>query len=112
MTSAPGVRTRVVERYIAGFRAADHEMIVACLTDDVGWEMPPYFSLSGRTAFDEAIEHDASPGLPDIRLIRLIEEGDIVVAEGTVHPRSPTAAASMRRSAMSFTSATTRSAAW
>jgi uncharacterized protein len=84
VSSAPSVRKRVVERYIAGFGAADHEMILGCLTDDVGWEMPPYFSLSGRTAFDEAIEHDASPGLPDIRLIRLVEEGDVVVAEGTV----------------------------
>ncbi len=44
MTSAPGVRKRVVERYIAGFRAAEHEMILACLTDDVGWET--------RRAFD------------------------------------------------------------
>ena len=44
VTSAPGVRKRVVERYIAGFRAADREMILACLTDDVGWET--------RRAFD------------------------------------------------------------
>jgi hypothetical protein len=28
-------------------------MILACLTDDVAWEMPPYFKLSGRTAFDD-----------------------------------------------------------
>jgi ketosteroid isomerase-like protein len=77
-------RKSVVERYIEGFKAGDHEMILACLTDDVVWEMPPYFELSGKTAFDSAIENDASPGLPDIQLIRLIEEGDIVVAEGAV----------------------------
>jgi uncharacterized protein len=81
---ATSVRKRVVERYIEGFRLGDHEAILACLTDDVAWEMPPYFKLSGRTAFDDAIENDASPGLPDIHLTRLVEEGDIVVAEGTV----------------------------
>jgi ketosteroid isomerase-like protein len=78
------VKKRVVERYIEGFRAGDHETILACLTDDVVWEMPPFFELSGKTAFDDAIENEASPGLPDIQLNRLIEEGDIVVAEGAV----------------------------
>jgi uncharacterized protein len=77
-------RKRVVQRYIDGFRAGDHEMILACLTDDVTWEMPPYFRLSGKTAFDDAIENEASPGLPEIQLTRVIEEGDIVVAEGAV----------------------------
>jgi ketosteroid isomerase-like protein len=84
VTSANTVKKRVVERYIAGFRTGDHETILACLTDDVTWDMPPYFSLSGKAAFDDAIENDASPGLPDIQLTRLIEEGDIVVAEGAV----------------------------
>jgi uncharacterized protein len=77
-------RKQVVERYIEGFRAGDHEKILGCLTDDVAWEMPPYFALSGKTAFDAAIENPASPGLPDIRLTRLVEEGDVVVAEGAV----------------------------
>jgi ketosteroid isomerase-like protein len=84
VNSATTVKKGVVERYIEGFRAGDHEMILACLTDDVAWEMPPYFKLSGRAAFDNAIENDASPGPPDIQLTRLIEEGDIVVAEGAV----------------------------
>jgi uncharacterized protein len=77
-------KKRVVERYIEGFRAGDHEVILGCLTDDVVWEMPPYFKLSGKTDFDDAIENDASPGPPDIQLTRLIEEGDVVVAEGAV----------------------------
>jgi hypothetical protein len=69
VSSATTVKKRVVERYIEGFKAGDHEMILACLTDDVAWEMPPYFKLNGRTAFDNAIENDASPGLPDIQLL-------------------------------------------
>ena len=78
------IKKRIVERYLEGFRAGDHEMILDWLTDDVEWEMPPYFELKGRAAFDEAIENDASPGRPDIQLTRLTEEGDIVVAEGAV----------------------------
>jgi ketosteroid isomerase-like protein len=77
-------RKRVVERYIEGFRTGDHELILSCLTDDVSWSMPPYFERSGRAAFDDAIENEASPGLPKIQLTRLIEEGDVVVAEGAV----------------------------
>jgi uncharacterized protein len=77
-------RKRTVEEYIEGFRTGDHERILGCLTDDVVWEMPPYFELEGRDAFDGAIENEASPGLPDIQLTRLVEEGDVVVAEGAV----------------------------
>jgi uncharacterized protein len=84
VASATAARKRVVERYLDGFRAGDHEAILACLTDDVTWDMPPHFTLSGRIAFDQAIENEASPGLPEIQLTRLIEEGDIVVAEGAV----------------------------
>ena len=84
MSSATTAKKRIVETYIQGFRAGDHEMILACLTDDVTWEMPPYFELSGKAAFDDAIENDASPGRPDIQLSRLVEEGELVVAEGTV----------------------------
>jgi ketosteroid isomerase-like protein len=53
-------RKRIVQRYIEGFRAGDHEMILGCLTDDVSWDMPPYFKLSGRAAFENAIENEAS----------------------------------------------------
>jgi uncharacterized protein len=73
-----------VERYIEGFRTGDHDLILGCLTDDVTWDMPPHFTLSGSAAFDTAIENDASPGLPEIQLTRLVEEGDVVVAEGAV----------------------------
>jgi ketosteroid isomerase-like protein len=48
-----------VERYIEGFRRGDHEMILGCLTDDVTWDMPPHFTLSGSAAFDSAIEGEA-----------------------------------------------------
>lgn len=46
--------------------------------------MPPHFRLNGRDAFDGAIESDETPGLPEIQIARLVEEGDVVVAEGAV----------------------------
>ena len=84
MSEAASPRKRVVETYIEGFRTGDHEQILGCLTDDVAWDMPPYFELRGKEAFDGAIENEATPGLPDIQLTRLVEEGDVVVAEGAV----------------------------
>jgi ketosteroid isomerase-like protein len=77
-------KKQVVETYIEGFRTGDREAILACLTDDVTWEMPPYFNLDGIEAFAGEIQNPATPGLPDLQITRLVEEGDIVVCEGAV----------------------------
>lgn len=69
---------------MAAFRVTDHEKILSCLTDDVVWELPGYYRHEGIEAFDGAIEHPQADGHPDITITRLIEEGDIVVAEGSV----------------------------
>lgn len=73
-----------VERYMEAFSRTDHAAILACLTDDVEWVMPGFFRLSGKSAFDAEIENDAFVGSPTIEVTRLVEEGDVVVAEGTV----------------------------
>lgn len=75
---------KVVEKYMAGFNAGDHAMILSCLTDDVVWDMPGFFFKQGKEEFDKEIENDAFEGRPVISITRLIEEEDIVVAEGTV----------------------------
>lgn len=75
---------KTVMQYIDGFNAGDHEKILSCLTDDVYWEMPGQFQLAGKEAFDKEIENDAFQGLPDITIIRLVEQDNIVVAEGEV----------------------------
>ena len=59
-------------------------MILDCLTDDVRWEMPPHYALSGKSSFEGAIWNEAAPGPPDIEIVRLVEEDDVVVAEGAV----------------------------
>lgn len=75
---------RTVERCLDGFRHADAAQILACLTDDVVWEVPGVFRRVGKQAFRAEIERDASAGRPVIAVARVIEEGDVVMAEGTV----------------------------
>lgn len=67
-----------------GFRKSDHAQILSCLTEDVVWEMPGAFYLEGKEAFDGEIENDAFKGSPIITHVRLVEEDNIVVAEGKV----------------------------
>jgi ketosteroid isomerase-like protein len=75
---------RTVERYIDGFNKSDHEQILSCLTDDVEWDMPGAFHLVGKRAFDGEIENDAFVGRPRVTITRMVEENDVVVAEGQV----------------------------
>jgi uncharacterized protein len=73
-----------VERYMDGFNKSDHEQILSCLTDDVEWEMPGAFHHVGKAAFDGEIENEAFVGRPVVTVTRLVEEDDVVVAEGRV----------------------------
>ena len=73
-----------VEKYIEGFRKSDHPLILSCLTDDVEWEMPGAFHLTGKEAFDREIENEAFVGRPAITITRMTEENGVVVAEGSV----------------------------
>jgi ketosteroid isomerase-like protein len=75
---------RTAERYVDGFRKSDHAQVLACLTDDVEWDMPGAFHLAGKAAFDGEIENPAFVGRPTITITRMIEEDDVVVAEGAV----------------------------
>ena len=75
---------RTVERYMDAFRISDHAGVLECLADDVEWELPGAFHLRGKEAFDKEIENDAFVGRPDIRVTRLTEQADVVIAEGTV----------------------------
>lgn len=77
----------IVERYMDGFRATDHAKILSCLTEDVVWEMPGFFYHEGKAAFDKEIENPMADGNPEITITRLVEEGNIVMAEGAVKAR-------------------------
>jgi ketosteroid isomerase-like protein len=73
-----------VEKYMDAFRRSDHQEILSCLTDDVEWVIPGAFHIKGKAAFDQEIENPAFVGRPAITVTRLTEEGDVVVAEGSV----------------------------
>jgi ketosteroid isomerase-like protein len=73
-----------VQKYIDGFNKGDHDQILSCLTDDIEWLMPGTFQLAGKAAFDKEIENDAFTGRPIVKIKRMIEENDVVIAEGTV----------------------------
>jgi uncharacterized protein len=75
---------KIVEKYMDGFNKSDHVQILSCLNDSVVWEMPGIFYKVGKLEFDKEIENPAFTGKPIIKLIRMVEEGNIVVAEGTV----------------------------
>ena len=78
---------QTVQRYMDGFVAGDRVLILSCLTDDVVWDMPGNFHLTGKEAFDKEVGNENFVGTPSIQIIRVVEENNIVVAEGTVQSK-------------------------
>jgi len=70
-----------IERYLDGFRRTDHAQILGCLTDDIKWTVYGAFYLEGKAAYDAAIEGPGFAGGPDLEVVRMVEEGDTVMAE-------------------------------
>jgi uncharacterized protein len=75
---------QTVQAYMDAFNKTDHAAILACLTDDVEWFIPGAFTAKGKGEFDKQIENDAFVGHPIIKVTRMTEEADVVVAEGNV----------------------------
>jgi ketosteroid isomerase-like protein len=71
-----------VNTYLDGFRKNDHAQILSCLTDDIEWTVYGAFHLTGKDAYDKAIDgapHFIDP--PELEVVRMIEQGDVVMAE-------------------------------
>lgn len=75
---------QTVQAYMDAFNKTDHAAILSHLTDDVEWFIPGAFRTIGKPEFDKQIENDAFVGHPIIKVSRMTEEHDVVVAEGTV----------------------------
>ncbi len=73
--------TDTVERYLDGFRRNDHAQILGCLTDDIEWTVFGAFHLTGKQAYDEAIEGPGWVAAPELDVVRMVEQGDVVMAE-------------------------------
>ena len=75
---------KTVEAYMDGFRRTDRARILECLTDDVEWWIPGMFNVHGKEAFNAHIVDEGFADRPVITVDRLVEEDDVVVAEGKV----------------------------
>ena len=71
-----------VDVYMEGFRASDHERILACLTDDVVWVIHGHRTTTGKAEFDTEIENPDFEGSPLLTVDRVLEDGNVVVVTG------------------------------
>lgn len=74
---------QTAEKYLDGFRKSDHEQILSCLTDDIVWTVFGAFRVQGKDAYDANIESPGFVGGPTLEVVRMVEEGDTVMAELT-----------------------------
>ena len=79
MTMSPS--KQLVQTYLDGFRTNDHDKILSCLTDDIEWTVYGHFNLTGKQAYDDAVEGPGFVGPPQLEVVRMVEEGDVVMAE-------------------------------
>jgi ketosteroid isomerase-like protein len=79
---------QTVERYLDGFRTGNREQILSCLTDDIVWTVFGAYRVTGKDGY---AEHVTEPGFsrpPQLTVVRMVEEGDTVMAELTGEIRS------------------------
>ncbi|MBS3914785.1 MAG: nuclear transport factor 2 family protein [Bacteroidetes bacterium] len=74
----------IVQTYMEGFNEGDYDKILGCLTKEVVWIMPGHYRKNGIEEFRGEILNDAFVGRPIISIIQMVEEGNVVIAEGTV----------------------------
>jgi ketosteroid isomerase-like protein len=75
---------KTVETFMDGFRSTDRPRILACLADDVEWQIPGAFHVRGKEEFAKHIVDEGFVANPAIAVTRLTEDEDVVVAEGSV----------------------------
>ncbi len=74
----------VIRRLNKCFEAGDHDGIIACLADDVVWDVPPHFTARGKDEFRSFITNPTADGPPVIELRDFTAEGGRVTVEGYV----------------------------
>jgi ketosteroid isomerase-like protein len=79
MSTSPN--KHLVDTYLDGFRTSDHAKILSCLTDDIQWTIFGQTYLTGKEAYDQNIEGPEFEGSPRLDVVRMVEEGDTVMAE-------------------------------
>ncbi len=82
--TAESANTQKVQRLNKGFEAGDQAAILACLADDIVWEVPPHFTARGKAEFSAQITSPQADGPPVIELRHFTAEADRVTVEGYV----------------------------
>lgn len=75
---------RTIHEYMDAFRVTDRARVMACLTEDVEWVLPGVFRIKGKAEFSSHIVDEGFIGHPAITVYRMIEDQNVVVAEGSV----------------------------
>jgi uncharacterized protein len=80
-----------IHAYFDAFNHADRLRILSLLADDVVWDIPRTHLGSGHAYGKDAFVAEAakSPAGTVSTINRLVEEGDVVVAEGAVTTTTP-----------------------
>jgi uncharacterized protein len=73
---------KLVAEYFDGFRASDHQRVLAILTDDVEWVIHGHRTTTGKVEFDSEIENPAFSGSPQLDVHRVYEDGSVVITTG------------------------------
>jgi ketosteroid isomerase-like protein len=79
-----GANKTIVQKLNSAFAAGDQNAILSCLTDDVVWHVPPYFTAVGKDGFKAQITSPDADGPPVIDLRSLVAENNTVAVEGFV----------------------------
>ncbi len=79
---------QTVERYLDGFRAGNRDQILSCLTEDITWTVFGAYRVTGKDGYAEHITEPGFSRPPLLTAVRLVEEGDTVMAELTGDVRS------------------------
>ena len=75
-------RLRLLETYVDGFRAGDHAAVLACLTDDVIWDIVGHATAAGADEFETLIDGPEGASLPRLTLDSTVVEDHVVAAFG------------------------------
>ncbi len=74
----------IVQNYMTSYAAGNHDGVLAILADDIIWNVSGHIMQRGKDAYPEEMKKGNLQGNPAITITRMMKEGNIVVAEGTV----------------------------
>jgi ketosteroid isomerase-like protein len=73
-------RARTVHAFAAAFATCDLDAVLACVSEDLVWDLNGELAADGRAAFEERMREIFFRGCAEITIEQLIEDGDVFVA--------------------------------